>query len=145
MIQPIPDEHVRDLVDAFKLIIMDNLWALLGTVAIIVASYIFKDDLKDRYAGYKWRRNVEYRRLDQVYFYEWHEIGVIEYIAKVETAFTMYTVTVKDDKISVTGGRSIVIPNAELQDMHIARFKPHIGDPREVPSFIIEDIQRKVA
>jgi len=141
--QPLPDEHVRDLVEAFKLIVTDNLWALIGVGLVTILTFIFKDELKDRYAGYKWRRNVEYRRLDQVYFYEWHEIGVIEYIAKVDTAFTMYTVAVKDDKISVTGGRSIVIPNAELQDMHIARFKPHIGDPSEVPSFILDDIKVK--
>ena len=143
MMQPIPDEHVRDLVEAFKLIVTDNLWALIGVGLVTILTFIFKDELKDRYAGYKWRRNVEYRRLDQVYFYEWHEIGVIEYISKADTAFTMYTVAVKDDKISVTGGRSIVIPNAELQDMHIARFKPHIGDPSEVPSFILDDIKVK--
>jgi hypothetical protein len=27
--------------------------------------------------------------------------------------------------------------------MHIARFKPHIGDPSEVPSFILDDIKVK--
>lgn len=139
----IHSEHIEELRQALDLITGHLFWYLAGLLVTSVFVYIFKDNLRDRWAGIIFKRGTEYRRLDQVYFYQFKEIGVIEYIAKQEMAFTMYNIT--NDPITkelkVTGGKSIIFRNSELKEMHIARFKPHLGDPSLIPSSIINDLK----
>jgi len=134
------DDHIREIQQALDQALGHAMWYVLGAVVLYIVVYISKDTLAEWYGGIRWKRNVEYRRLDIVYIYEWKEVGCIEYIAAFDSALTMYTID-KDGK--VTGGRSIVIPNAQLQKMHIARFKPHLGDVLQIPEFILKDMNIK--
>lgn len=122
-------EEIRQVIQYYSGYLV---WYGLGAAALYIVSYLLKDNLKEYVSGRKWQRNVEYRRLDPVHFLDYKKVGVIEYIASVETAFTLYDIL---DNGDIVGGLSIVIPNAELQKMRIARFKPSLGTPANMPPF----------
>lgn len=139
---PVHFEHVEELRQIAYMVIG---WLVCGGVAIAASNvvvYIFKDSLKERWEGFVWRRGTEYRSMDQVWFYQFKQAGVIEYMAKYETVFTMYDVNLETGE--VTGGKRLKLRNSDLRNMHIARLKPQIGDPRVMPKFMVDQIRQLI-